>query len=184
MWRFSESSQNFVGTDAIENLACSFKEVGINFSFDENLSQLSLEGLSGKELTEALQLYVIRAKKGAEDAALLVGTSKDLMEAVAAHVVNEIFGAYKYTHFPMLMGQAFTALGMSTQNIPSPLPQQKLEKNMYELACSINNLRNKEGSGHGRPWLPNVSNIEAKAAIEFIGIISEVLLSKLEDKQT
>jgi transposase len=32
------------------------------------------------------------------------------------------------------------------------------------------------GNGHGRPWLPNVSEAEAKTAVEFRGIIAEWML--------
>jgi hypothetical protein len=182
---FREQSPNFVGHDVIDNLAEAFREVGVVLSQDGTLTPTSLDGLSGRQLTKALKLYVLRAKKGHEDAALLVGTSKDLMEAVASHIVEEEFGNYSYMHFPMLMGQAFTALEM-TAYAPantSLSPKMRLEKAMYEMACSVNALRNKEGSGHGRPWIPQVTAVEATASIEFIGVISEVLLSKLEDKR-
>lgn len=183
---FRKESPNFVGYDAIANLSSAFREVGVVLSEDGILSPISLDALSGQELTGALKLYVERAKKGYEDAALLVGTSKDLMEAVAAHIVEQVFGNYSYTNFPMLMGQAFTALGMSAQTPQNTnlSPQMRLEKAMYDMACSVNALRNTQGSGHGRPWLPQVTALEAKASVEFIGVISEVLLSKLEAQQT
>ena len=50
---------------------------------------------------------------------------------------------------------------------------------MYEIACSINKLRNKEGTGHGRPWLPSVTQDEAKSAIEMMGVVTERLLLAL-----
>lgn len=54
---------------------------------------------------------------------------------------------------------------------------------MYELACAINRLRNKQGTGHGRPWVPDLTNEEARSGIEFIGIISERMLMELKKKQ-
>ena len=183
---FREQSPNFVGYEALDNLAGAFKEVGFILATDGGLSPVALDALSGKHLTEALKQYISRAKKGYEDAALLGGTSKDLREAVAAHVVKEVFGDYSYTHFPMLTGQAFTALGMTAQTPASAKlsPQSRLENTMYEMACSINALRNQEGSGHGRPWLPQLTAVEAKASVEFIGVILEVLLTRLEESQT
>ena len=47
---------------------------------------------------------------------------------------------------------------------------------MFELACGINALRNKAGTGHGRPWLSNVTDSEAKAVVEFMGVIAEWML--------
>lgn len=184
---FRESSPNFVGKDEITNLSESLKPMGISLSADGSLVPLAIDGLSGKPLTKALEIYIKRAKKGIEDAALVVGTSKDLMEAVAAHVLQELWGQYPTTaNFPTLLGQAFTALGLSTsadKGETGEHPRKNMERKMYDLACSINRLRNKQGTGHGRPWLPDLSNDEAKASIEFIGTISERMLNELKKKK-
>ena len=183
---FRDSSQNYVGIDPISDLISALKPEGIVLGYDGSLAPVALEQLSGRELTEALRTYVNRAKKGYEDAALVVGTSKDLMEAVAAHVVHELWGHYPSTaNFPTLLGQAYIALGMS--NPAEPIPQGahqrfRFERALYETACSINNLRNKQGTGHGRPWLPDLRSSETTASVEMIGVISEFLLDTLELK--
>jgi len=184
---FRENSPNFVGRDEIKNLSDALKQLGIFLAEDGSLTPLALESLSGEKLTKALEIYTQRAKKGIEDAALVVGTSKDLMEAVAAHVLQELWGQYPTAaNFPTLLGQAFTALDMSTpaeKEISGEHPRKNMERKMYDLACAINRLRNKEGTGHGRPWLPDLSQDEAKAAIEFIGAISERMLNRLKRKK-
>ncbi len=181
---FREGSPNYVGKDSIEDLCSALKAEGVLLGVDGTLSPMALNNLSGKELSQALRGYINRAKKGAEDSALLVGTSKDLMEAVAAHVLQELWGQYPSTaNFPTLLGQAFVALGMATPGETkkdSEHPRCKMERSMYEMACSINRLRNKQGTGHGRPWTPDLKAYEAKAAVELIGVISEVLLDNLE----
>lgn len=185
---FRDTSPNYVGTDAIADLCSALRPEGIVLGEDGSISPVALDNLSGRNLTQALRGYVNRAKKGIEDAALAVGTSKDLMEAVSAHVIQELWGSYPTTsNFPSLLGQAFVALDMST---PEQKPVQgehqrcRLERSLYETACSINNLRNKQGSGHGRPWVPDLRASEAKAAVEFIGAISELMLDNLERKNT
>lgn len=184
---FRASSPNYVGSDAINNLSDALKNNGISLAEDGSLAPLALENLSGENLTEALEIYVQRAKKGINDAALVIGTSKDLMEAVAAHVLKELWGQYPSTaDFPTLLGQAFTALDMSTpvdKETPAEHARKNLERKMYDLACAINRLRNKQGTGHGRPWLPDVEHAEAKAAVEFIGVLCERMLNKLRKKQ-
>jgi hypothetical protein len=184
---FRNTSPNFVGNDAIADLGSALRPEGIILGADGSISPVALDNLSGRNLTQALRGYVDRAKKGIEDAALVVGTSKDLMEAVAAHVIQELWGNYpSTTNFPSLLGQAFVALDMAT---PEQKPAQgehqrcRLERSLYETACSINNLRNKQGSGHGRPWVPDLRASEAKAAVEFIGAISELMLDNLEWKK-
>lgn len=183
---FRKNSPNYVGDDAIKDLSDALKQLGVLLAEDGSLTPLALETLSGENLTKALKIYAQRAKKGIEDAALVVGTSKDLMEAVAAHVLQELWGQYPSTaDFPTLLGQAFTALNMSTpveKEISIEHPRKNLEKQMYNLACAINRLRNKQGTGHGRPWLPDLNQDEAKAAVEFIGVISERMLNKLKQR--
>jgi hypothetical protein len=172
--------------ERISNLSAMLKLLGVSLALDGSLAPTALEGLSGGSLTEALAIYVARAKRSIEDAALLTGTSKDLMEAVAVHVVEQVWGKYDHSaSFAMLLGLAFTALGLATP-ADAPCagehPRADLERKMYDLACAINKLRNKQGTGHGRPWVPDVSDEEARASVEFIGVICERLLTELNKK--
>lgn len=181
---FRSDSANYVGADAIRNAANAFKTEGYELTEDGELRPLVLDNLSGAALTEALESYVRRAKRGSADAALVTGTGKDLLEATAAHVLVERYASYpEGSNFPMLLGQAFDALDLATPHHPKKPgepPQKSVERAMYELACTINRLRNKEGTGHGRPWLPSVTDDEAKVAVELMGVIAERLLLALK----
>lgn len=181
---FRESSSNYVGKDSILNCISVFDAEGFELTPDGHLRPKVLQSLSGAALTDALKSYVRRATKGAEDAALLTGTGKDLLEAIAAHIVQQKFGSYSsQSNFPTLLGQAYAALGLATpQDKPQPGegPEKRVERAMFELACSVNALRNKQGTGHGRPWLPTVSDSQARMAVESMGVIGERLLAILE----
>lgn len=181
---FREKSNNFVGFEAIENLRNAFKTIGLQLASDGCIVPLVLDCLTGDELTDALKGYIARAKKGAEDGALILGTSKDLMEAVAAHILQSLYGTYSQSsNFPTLLGQAFIALEMqATKPSDHSNPRLRMEYYYFETACSINSMRNKHGTGHGRPWLTDLSHGEAKSAIEFMGVLSEFLLNKLIEK--
>lgn len=183
---FRETSQNYVGKGPIESAIGVFCPEGYVLSKDGELRPKLLEGLSNDEMTEALRGYVRRAKQGSDDAALVVGTGKDLLEAVATHVIRHIYGKKpSQTIFSVLLGQAFEALGLETpvRNTENPSPQMRVERAMYELACEINRLRNRQGTGHGRPWLPTVTKEEAKTAIECMGVIAEYMMGKLASIQ-
>jgi len=181
---FRADSPNFVGADAVADAKNAFRSEGFELSSDGEVCPLVLDGLSGTELTDVLQSYVRRARKGATDAALVTGTGKDLLEAVAAHVLTEKWGSCsEQANFPTLLGQAFVAVGLATpqDNKVSGEPAQKdVERAMYELGSSLNRLRNKEGTGHGRPWLPSVTDDEARVAIEGMGLIADRLLAALK----
>jgi hypothetical protein len=178
---FRQSSSNYVGIDAYRNAAAAFSAEGYELSSDGDLRPRLLDNLCGVELTEALNAYVRRAKRGATDAALVTGTGKDLLEAVAAHVLQQRYGSYPATaNFPTLLGQVFVELGLTTPQdpvVPGEPPQRGIDRALYELACAINQLRNKVGTGHGRPWIPSVTDSEARMATEHMGIVAERLLS-------
>jgi hypothetical protein len=182
---FRPTSPNFVGAEAFKDAENAFKAEGYELTEEGELRPLLLDALSGAALTAALQAYVRRAKRGVDDGALVTGTGKDLLEATAAHVLTERWSGYSSGfNFPTLLGQAFVALGLATPQEPPQQdepPQKRLERAMYELGCAINHLRNREGTGHGRPWLPSVTDAEAKAAIESMGVIAERLLAGLKE---
>jgi len=184
---FRRESPNYVGEDVIRSAAAAFRTEGFELAEDGELRPIVLDSLSGVELTAALNGYVRRAKLGSADAALVTGTSKDLLEATAAHVLTELYGGYNTSaNFAGLLGQAFVALGLATPQDPvqqKEPPQRALERAIYETACAVNKLRNKEGTGHGRPWLPTVTDAEARAAVELMGTIAERLLAELKVKK-
>jgi hypothetical protein len=182
---FRAASPNFVGEEAIIDAREAFRSEGFILSAEGELYPSSLDNLTGIGMTTALEAYVRRAQRGSEDGALLVGTGKDLLEATAAHVISEKYGQYsQQANFPTLLGQSFTVLGLSTpQTPPQPgeSPQKRVERALYEAGCAVNALRNRTGTGHGRPFLPSLSDDEARAAVQLIGIVSGLLLRALKN---
>jgi Abortive infection C-terminus len=184
---FRIGSPNYVGDEAITSLREAMASEGFVLTSDDELRPTALDSMSGAELTEALWAYVRRAQNGAEDAGLLVGTGKDLLEAISAHVLCECWGQHPaQSNFPTLLGQAFIVLGLKTP-ADNPAngepPQHRLHRALYEAACSVNSLRNKEGTGHGRPWLPSVSQEEARYATQVMGVVGELLLRTLKQRK-
>lgn len=183
---FRESSPHFVGVQAIANLKAAFDAEGFTLASDGSLGPKVLSALKGPELTSALRAYAERAQKGSQDAALLTGTGKDLMEATAAHVLQTIRGSYPAgVNFHSLLGMAFIALELAVPELaaqPGEPPIKGLERGLFQSAIAVNRLRNKEGTGHGRPWLHALSDDEAKASIEVVGCVSAYLLAKMSNR--
>ncbi len=184
---FRADSPNFAGADAIQGLREAMASEGFVLTSDGEIQPAALDSLSGTELTEALAAYVRRAQRGSEDAALVVGTGKDLLEAIAAHVLCEIWNQRNPSHvFPMLLGQAFVALGLKTSAdtpVTGDPPQHRLQRALYDAACAVNTLRNKQGTGHGHPWLPSITTEEARHATQVMGIVGDMLLRTLKQKK-
>jgi hypothetical protein len=184
---FREASANYAGREAVDNAKAAFDMEGFVLADDGTLSPKVLSSLSGVALTDALAAYARRAQKGAEDAALIAGTGKDLMEATAAHVLETLQGGYPSgANFQALLGMAFVALDMAVPEMPEQPGEpaiKSMERGLFLSSLGVNRVRNKQGSGHGRPWLPTLADEEAKAAIEVVGTVSAYLLSKLAKRE-
>lgn len=184
---FRETSTNYVGQEAVENARGAFDAEGFDLAPDGTISPKVLTALVGAELTDALWAYAVRAQKGAEDAALLSGTGKDLVEATAAHVLMSLEGRYpEKANFQGLLGMAFIALDLAVPELleqPGEPAVKSMERGLFIAAVGANRVRNKQGVGHGRPWVPTFSSEEAKAAIEIMGTISAYLLRKLSKRE-
>lgn len=180
---FRAGASNYCGSEAIENLRAGFAAEGWDLGSDGSLQPRVLDSLSGKALTAALRTYVERARMGSLDDPLVAGTAKDLLEATAAHALVQKWGSYSATsNFPTLLGQAFSALGLATPMDPvvsgEPV-QRRMERGAYELGCALNALRNRQGTGHGRPWESTVTHSQARFAIESMGNIAALMLDAL-----
>lgn len=183
---FRAGAPNFVGADSVANAKAACDAVGFVLGDDGALSPKLLAALRGRELTDALLSYAHRAQRGAEDAALVAGTGKDLLEATAAHVLTTIRGSYPTSaNFQALLGMAFIALDLAVPEapeVPGESPIRAMERGLFATALGVNRVRNKQGTGHGRPWLSTLTSAEAKAAIESVGTVAAYLLAKLAEK--
>jgi hypothetical protein len=156
---------------------------GSGTSSDGELRRRLLESFDQEDAPTVLRAYVRRASRGADDAALVTGTGKDLLEATAAYVLVARRGYYdEQLNFRTLLGQAFVELGMATPEHPGQPRErgwEELERTLFETACAVNKLRNKEGTGHGRPFQPNVSDVDSRIAIQAMGTVAQLLLDRL-----
>lgn len=184
---FRTESTNYVGREAVENAKAAFDAEGFVLTDQGSLEPKLLSSLTGLQLTDALAAYARRAQKGAEDAALVTGTGKDLTEATAAHVLTTLQGGYPSgANFQALLGMAFVALELAVPELPEQPGEpaiRLMERGLFQAAMGANRVRNKEGTGHGRPWVPALSDEQAKAAVEVMGTVSAYLLARLQRRE-
>ncbi len=183
---FRAGTDDYVGDELMLAARRAFAAVGYEFDAEGYLRPASLENLEGAEMTEALWTYVRRARTGATDQALVVGTAKDLAEAVARHVLVESDGDYTPgLGFPGTLYHAFMRLGL-----PAPEPKLLSQLGMdargavyqaiYLLACAANRLRNEQGTGHGRPTPSTVDELDGRLCAQGAGLVSDLLLTHLD----
>jgi hypothetical protein len=180
---FRAESPNYVGEDAIANAQDAFALEGLELTTSGELRQRLLPSLDTPETPRVLRQYARRAIRGSQDAALVAGTGKDLLEAVAGYALLATYGSYdEHSNFPTLLGQAFVALDLATPESlkePDEHSWRDVERLLFSAACAVNRLRNKEGTGHGRPFLPSVSEDDASLATQTMGTVAQLLLNRV-----
>jgi len=182
---FLPGSETYAGDEVIAAGRRAFKDLGYELDPSGHLRPQTLDNLEGAELTEALRAYVRRARSGASDNPHVIGTAKDLTEAVARHVIVERGGRYSETMgFAGTLYQAYDLLGLTLP--PSDLmerlekdPRAAVQQSLYLAVCAVNRLRNAEGTGHGRPQPPKANERDARLSSQISGLVSELLLDLL-----
>jgi hypothetical protein len=185
---FRLGSDNYVGDDLLAEAQRAFADIGYELSPDGAIHPRRLEELEGAELTDALWAYVRRAREGASDDALVVGTDKDLLEAVARHALIETTGGYATREsFPATIYQAFERLGLTPA---PPSVSEQLDMNaryavqqaVYLLALAVSRLRNEQGTGHGRPVPTDLMEDDSKIVCHATALVCEVILAAVEGR--
>jgi Abortive infection C-terminus len=183
---FRVGSPCYIGEQALRDTQDAFRSEGYELDADGVIRPALLDNVDEAKLPDALRHHVKRIRRGATDAALVTGEGKDFLEATARVVVVEKTGSYnEKMGFPGTLYQAFDLKGLATPPGPlmqaieadlDPDPRRRLEQTLYLAAVAVNKLRNAQGVGHGRPFPPNVSDLQAQAAVDTMAIVSELLL--------
>jgi hypothetical protein len=156
---FSGASTSYAGAAKIQRLREAFDRLGFALDGSGGLAPKVIDNLVGTDLGDALQAIVSRINLNPDDAALQIGSGKELDEAAARHVLMERLGDYPVTGpasgFPVTLAQAFNLLGMEVApNLRDQLskdPYEEVQQCLFMLAVAVNGLRNDVGTGHGRP---------------------------------
>lgn len=186
---FRPDSPNYVQDEAATNLREALRGEGWVLTTEGDLLPAMVsDDLAGPDVSDVLAGYVRRAANGHADDALVIGTSKDLMEAAAAHVLVERYGSYNSAlSFEALLGQAFVSVGLAVpgDHMTKTEPARKrLERALFHAALGVNQLRNRAGTGHGRPFIPEIGAVEARLAVKIMGNVAALLLDALRSPRT
>ena len=183
---FRPATANYPGDHVISALREAFDRAGYVLDPEGDLRRKNLDGLQGVDLGKALEAYVRRALQGDSDSALLAGTVKDLVEATARHVLVETQGSYDERQgFHGTLFLAFDRLGLATpaadqlQQLDQD-PVRAIQQALFLAACAANQYRNREGTGHGRPFPSRAEGRDARLASQIAGAVSELLLATLQ----
>jgi hypothetical protein len=182
---FRPGDLNFTSPATVTALQEALDAQGYWLAEDGLLRAKTMDGLEGVAMTEALRAYIRRARTAGDDAALKVGTAKDLAEATARHVLVERVGSYPpHGNFQVMMYQAYKELGLEPpttdhMNAVSGDEWHAVERAIFLLGCAVNRFRNAQGTGHGRPHASLATDEQGRLAAEASALVSEILLDAL-----
>lgn len=134
---------------------------------------------------EALDEQLDRLRRSTADPGLLIGTAKDLLESVAKFVLEESgFPVHPKMDFGPLWHLARERLTILPDQVDPDLPGadaiRRIHGSTWQIAEQVNQLRNLQGTGHGRTLPAGVSEDLALLVVREACTVAEYMLSLLE----
>jgi len=116
---------------------------------------------SARAAIEAAQDRVQRAVD-ADDVEGIVGASKEMMETVAKVVIDGLGGSYgSEVDLPRLAAQTLDALKLHPAALQGRGPLRQLSQSLISAVQAVAELRNTDGTGHGRSARTNLDKTHA-----------------------
>lgn len=150
----------------------------------EPLGEIHLEVGDRQALNDQLN----RLRRNTEDAALLLGTAKELLESVGKFVLEEGHRLpNRRLDFPEIMTLSMEQLGVLLAQVDASTEGGKQVRKVYQavrtVIDAVNELRNAHGTGHGRTLPTGVSVEAARFMIRQATMVAEMLLAT-HDRQS
>ncbi|HIW31038.1 MAG TPA: abortive infection family protein [Candidatus Luteococcus avicola] len=135
----------------------------------------------------ALEETMGRLRSSTTDPALAIGTAKDLLESVAKFVLEDLgMPVDGKMDFNAVWYIARERLGILPEKVDQSLPGykqlRKIHQSSWAIAENVNELRNLQGTGHGRTLPTGVSEDLALLVVREACSVAEYML-RLLDKE-
>lgn len=131
---------------------------------------------------QALDEQLARLRRNVEDPGALLGGAKELLESICKFVLEEqMMLPTGKLDFEPLLHLAMERLGLQPQLVDASQPGGKQLRAIYQsaktTASTINELRNLQGTGHGRTLPTGISKETGRYVIREATHVAELLLS-------
>lgn len=131
---------------------------------------------------EALEEQLERLRHNELDAAVLLGGAKELLESISKFVLEETqMLPDRKMDYPEILTLAFDRLNLQPKGVDSSMPGAKQVKAIYQSAktitLAVNELRNLQGTGHGRTLPTGVTVEAARYVIRQATYVAELMLA-------
>lgn len=183
---FNPSSEHYGGADTVVAAKESFSRCGWDLHIDGNLTPLVVAQIDHSRQRPAIESQIERVRRASGDTALLIGTAKELLESTAKYVLVELdIPVSPKADFNELLYMSRERLGLLPNQVAGDAPAAKAVREVFDglwkVAKAVNELRNLEGTGHGRTSLPGVSAETARAVVRAVAPMCELMLESLDN---
>jgi hypothetical protein len=132
-----------------------FARIDWEFTNDGELRPAGIGAISALEGRPAIEDQLARLRRASDDPALLLGTAKEMLESTAKYVLEAFSVPYSSsTDFEQLWFHARDRLGLHPKDVDANRPGgsqvREILQSTWSIARMANELRNMEGTGHGR----------------------------------
>ncbi len=176
-------SNGVIEEEVIARVAAAFAAQGYELTPEGELRQLGAVDLStgGRP---ALDEQLARLLRAEDDPALALGSAKDLLEAIAKFVLDELGWPHgENDDFSKLWHFARERLGLLPQDVtagPAQAEVRAILQSSWTIASKVNELRNDHGTGHGRTLPTGVTAEIAQMVVREACSVGELVLTTLD----
>ena len=188
---FDQSSFRAADEAELKRLGEALASYGITLLPDGNIATEpgSLVDASTLPDEAAVREHVRRMHSalGEGDSALLLGSSKELLESTAKIVLTRV-GETHPAKYPALVTHALEVLMLHPKSDPSQRedlmdPVRKILGGVLQIAIGIHELRNERGTGHGRAEAPvNLTDRHGRLAAGAAYLVATLMFDTLDDE--
>lgn len=169
----------------VHALKCAFARIDWELTDDGELRPAGVGPLTATQGRPAIEDQLARVRRATDDPALLVGTAKEMLESTAKYVLEEYSVPYTpKTSFDELWFHARDRLGIHPKdidvNVPGGEQVREILQSSWTIARMANEVRNVEGTGHGRTLPSAMTSEMALLVVREAASIVQLVLSTLD----
>ncbi|MPZ47725.1 MAG: hypothetical protein GEU75_00135 [Dehalococcoidia bacterium] len=180
---FESSSSSYAGAESVGSAKRAFKNAGWALDDDGRLGPLVLAEIETAERRPAIELQIDRMRNGSSDAALLIGTAKELLESTARYVLEELGQEIRDNiDFDSLLYLARDRLDIHPARYkdPSEKTLQQIFQSLWSVAETVNQLRREAGTGHGGTDPSTIPSYAARSVVQAAGVMAQLMITRLD----
>lgn len=169
----------------VQVLRQAFSRIDWELADDGQLRPAGVGTVSAVEGRPAIEDQLARLRRASDDPALLLGTAKEMLESTAKYVLDVFAVPYSAaSDFDQLWFHARDRLGLHPKDVDVTLAGGQQVREILQASWSIarmtNELRNVEGTGHGRTLPTGMTPELALLVVREACSVAQMVLSSLD----